>query len=130
MVVDTSVLVESLTGLRRLYPMLRRVLDSGQKLQIPSIVLYEWWRGPRTEPELAIQEILLPRESAVPFGAEEAVLAARLYKQVRRARSREMDLAIAACAMVREIPLWTLNRDDFKDIPGLILAKPDYTRDV
>ena len=125
MVVDTSVLVDSLTGPRRLYPILRRVLDSGRKLQIPSVVLYEWWRGPRTQPELAIQEILLPREAALYFGAEEAALAARLYRQVSRARSREMDLAIAACAMVREIPLWTLNRGDFKDIPGLTLAQPD-----
>ena len=33
-----------------------------------------------------------------------------------------MDLAIAACAIAREVPLWTLNRKDFADIPGLMLA--------
>ena len=52
-------------------------------------------------------------------------MAARLYQQVRRARSREIDLAIAACAITREIPLWTLNRKDFDDIPGLVLASLD-----
>lgn len=89
------------------------------------MVLYEWWRGPRSEEELADQERLLPSELALPFGVPEAATAARLYKQVRGARSREIDLAIAACAVVREIPLWTLNRGDFKDIPGLVLASLD-----
>ena len=77
------------------------------------------------EHELSSQEVLFPSDEAMPFGVPEAAVAARLYQKVRRARGREMDLAIAACAMVREIPLWTLNRDDFKDIPGLTLAKPD-----
>ena len=75
------------------------------------------------EHELSSQEALFPSDEAMPFGVAEAAMAARLYQQVRRARSREIDLAIAACAMVREIPLWTLNRGDFKDIPGLTLAK-------
>ena len=125
MVVDTSVLVESLTGPRRFYPLLRRVLDRGQKLQIPTIVLYEWRRGPRTQPELAIQEILFPSESALHFGTNEAIIAARLYQQLPRARGRELDLAIAAFAIAREVPLWTRNRGDFDDIPGLLLASLD-----
>jgi predicted nucleic acid-binding protein len=124
-VVDTSILVDSLTGPKRTYPLLWRLLDRGQKLSIPTVVLYEWRRGPRTEPEIAIQEILFPSESAILFGVHEAVIAARLYQQVRRGRGRELDLAIAACAIAREIPLWTLNRGDFKDIPGLTLASLD-----
>jgi predicted nucleic acid-binding protein len=32
-----------------------------------------------------------------------------------------MDLAIAACAIIRDAELWTLNRGGFKDIPGLRL---------
>jgi predicted nucleic acid-binding protein len=123
--VDTSILVESLTGPRQLYPSLWRALDRGQKLQIPTIVLYEWRRGPRTEPEIAIQEVLFPSESAIVFGVHEAVIAARLYRQVSRSRGRELDLTIAACAIAREIPLWTLNRGDFEDIPGLALASLD-----
>ena len=42
-----------------------------------------------------------------------------------RYADQEMDLAIAACAIVREAALWTLNPGDFKDIPGLRLAKLD-----
>jgi predicted nucleic acid-binding protein len=125
MVVDTSVLIESLTGDRLSFPILRRVLDQGERLLVPTLVLFEWWRGPRTQAELEIQELLLPSESALVFDHHEAAIAARLYRQVNRPRSREIDLAIAACAIARELPLWTLNRGDFKDIPGLVLASLD-----
>jgi predicted nucleic acid-binding protein len=123
--IDTSVLIGSLAGQRLTLPVLRSLFASGEHLLVPSIVLYEWWRGPRTVEELADQENLLPSEFAVPFGISEAVIAARLYRQVSRSRGREMDLAIAACAIAREMPLWTLNRGDFKDIPGLVLASLD-----
>jgi predicted nucleic acid-binding protein len=127
---DTSILIASLTSPRPLFPSLQKVLGQAERLIVPTIVLFEWWRGPRLEHELASQEAVFPSELAIPFGVPEAAMAARLYRQVRRARSREIDLAIAACAMVREIPLWTLNRDDFTDIPGLTLARRDYTKDV
>ena len=35
-----------------------------------------------------------------------------------------MDLAIAACALVWEAELWTLNFGDFDDIPGLKVYSP------
>jgi hypothetical protein len=34
-----------------------------------------------------------------------------------------LDLMIAACAIVRGAPLWTLNPRDFDDIPGLKLYR-------
>lgn len=121
---DTSVLIASLTGPKTHAPMLRRLLDRGEILHVPAVVFYEWWRGLRTEEELSIQESLFPSKAAVPFGVQEAALAAKLYQQVRKARDREIDIAIAACAIVHEAALWTLNCDDFKDIPGLELANP------
>jgi predicted nucleic acid-binding protein len=71
-----------------------------------------------------MQEFLFPSEAALPFGVEEARIAAKLYRQVRKARDREIDIAIAACAITHEAALWTLNQADFKDIPGLTLAHP------
>jgi predicted nucleic acid-binding protein len=58
----------------------------------------------------------------VPFTHAEAELAASLYAQVARPRGREIDLAIAACALGQGAALWTLNPQDFRDVPGLRLV--------
>jgi predicted nucleic acid-binding protein len=42
-----------------------------------------------------------------------------LYRQQSRPRGREIDLAIAACALSWDAALWTLNTVDFDGIPGL-----------
>jgi predicted nucleic acid-binding protein len=121
-VVDTSVLVDSLTGEGRSAAKLRAFIADGERLVVPALVLYEWWRGPRREQELAAQEALFPREVSLPFGTAEAATASSLYGRVSRARGREVDLAVAAHALVQDAALWTLNRKDFADIPDLRLV--------
>jgi predicted nucleic acid-binding protein len=121
---DTSVLIDSLTGPRRSAAALRKQIERGERIVIPSLVLYEWLRGPRLPQELAAQEALFPGDSAIPFGPVEAALSAKLYKAVRRPRGREIDLAIAACAISRQAELWTRNLSDFEDFPGLRLTRP------
>lgn len=121
---DTSVLVDSLTGPQRSAPALRGAVERGERILLPTLVLYEWLRGPRLKQELLAQETLFPRESSVAFGPEEAVVAAKLYAQVRQPRGREIDLAIAACALVREAFVWTLDLGDFQDIPRLRVSLP------
>jgi len=123
-VLDTSVLIDSLTGPRRSAAPLRSLIDVGERISVPSLVLYEWFRGPRLKEELAAQEALFPSASALPFGVREALMSARIYRSIKRPRGRELDIAIAASALVQEAPLWTLNYADFKDIPGLRLWKP------
>ena len=76
---DTSVLIDALTGPARLGPELRDVVRKGERVLISTLVLYEWLRG------------------------------------------REIDLAIAACAIEQNAILWTLNPEDFHDVPGLTL---------
>lgn len=122
-VLDTSVLIESLTGPRRLASALRKHIERGERILLPSLVLYEWLRGPRLPQELETQDALFPSESAIPFGFAEATLSAKLYKSVRRPSSREFDLAIAACAIIRQAELWTLNSSDFADVPELRLTR-------
>ncbi len=118
---DTSVLVETLGAGGKLREALRDVIADGEHLVVPSLVLYEWLRGPRLPEELEAQEAIFPAKEALVFGPEEARVAAELYRAVSRPRGREVDLAIAASALAWEATLWTLNVDDFHEIPGLDL---------
>lgn len=119
--VDTSALVDACSGARAGLATVRRLVESQARLALSTIALYEWRRGPRSQEDLQLQDRLFPSAHAVPFGADEAELAAALYRSVRRPRGRDADLAIAACAIAHNAGLWTLNRRDFEDIPGLRL---------
>jgi len=121
---DTSVLIAMLGagGARR--DELRAAIKRGDRLALTPLVLYEWLRGPRLPEELQAQEALFPSSDALAFGPEEARLAADLYRKVSRPRGRELDLAIAACALSWEAGIWTLNPLDFRDVPGLEVRGP------
>ena len=110
------------TGPARLGPELRAAVQRGERVLVSTLVLYEWLRGPRTSAELQVQALLFPRETAVPFDQAAAARAAGLYREVKRPRGREFDVAIAACAIEHHASLWTLNVDDFSDLPGLTLV--------
>lgn len=119
---DTSALIDALTGPRRALRQLTAIVEDGHRIALSSLVLFEWLRGPRVRAELAAQESLLPRDATVPFSSAEADLAASLYTKLARPRGREIDLAIAACALLQGAALWTLNPQDFRDVPGLRLV--------
>jgi predicted nucleic acid-binding protein len=120
-VLDTSVLVEGLGAGGSMRHALRDALVARQRILLPTLVLYEWLRGPRVQAELDAQEALFPAAEALPFGLAEARITADLYRELPRPRGREVDLAIAACALSHDAMLWTLNPNDFRDVPGLRL---------
>ena len=101
-----------------------RVLEQGRQVGLSSLVVFEWLRGIRTPGQNMAQEALFPAAAALPFGPEEAEVAARLYRSLKRPRGREIDIGIAATAIRHEAHLWTLNSKDFADIPGLSLWRP------
>ena len=101
---------------------MRALIRAGERLTVPTLVLYEWWRGPRGQAELDAQDALFPPSTSQPFGPAEARIAADLYHNLKRPRGRELDIAIAACALATNASIWTLNPSDFRDIPGLELA--------
>jgi len=125
---DTSVIVDALTGPRQSLAALERTVAAGHVLAASTLVLYEWLRGPRTTEELDDQEALLPAALARGFGDAEAVVAAEIYRGIARARGRDMDIAIAACAIAHGARLWTLNPGDFRDLPELVLYEPPPAR--
>jgi len=118
---DTSVLVDAFTGERRLLPRVRAATAKGDVMNFSTIVLYEWLRGPRADDERHAVAAFFDPDQTSAFGRREAERAADLYRRVKRARQRQADLAIAACAIEYGASLWTLNRADFNDIPGLRL---------
>jgi predicted nucleic acid-binding protein len=120
-VLDTSMLVEGLEAGGSMRRALRDALVARQRILLPTLVLYEWLRGPRGRAELDAQETLFPAAEALPFDVAEARIAAELYRELPRPRGREVDLAIAACALSHDAMLWTLNPNDFRDLPGLRL---------
>ena len=119
--IDTSALIDALTGPRRSLDSLIQLTEQGHRLAISTLVLYEWLRGPRTARDLEAQEALFPSETAIGFGPAEAARAATLYQQTPKARGREIDLAIAATAIAHGAAVLTLNPEDFTDIPNLKL---------
>jgi predicted nucleic acid-binding protein len=61
---------------------------------------------------------LFPDAGLATVGPDAARIAAPIYRTLKRPRSREIDIAIAACAIEQGAALWTANPDDFNDIPG------------
>jgi predicted nucleic acid-binding protein len=121
---DTSFLIDAMAGSKNSAFALRHAFEQGELILVPALVLYEWLRGPRVPPEIAAMEALFPVKNITVFGHQEAIISARLYRSASRPRGREIDLAIAACAIARDAELWTLNPADFKDLPGLRLRPP------
>jgi predicted nucleic acid-binding protein len=119
--VDTSVLVDAFTGPRRSLASLESATIKGEVVTFCSIVLYEWLRGPRTEDEVETVRLFFETDRLATFGERDAKTAALLFRQIKRARQRQADLAIAACAIEEGAALWTLNASDFDDVPGLRL---------
>lgn len=104
---DTSVLIEAVTSRAgsAVRNRLRGLIASGERIAVSAL----------------LQEAWFPLSEAVVFGPDEARVSATVCRSVSRARGREVDLAIAACAIVNNAFVWTLNSKDFADIPNLRL---------
>jgi predicted nucleic acid-binding protein len=120
---DTSVLIDAFTGPRRLLPRVIAATTGGDVLAYSALAAYEWLRGPRVESETSAVLRFFGDQPVAAFGRPEAELAASLYRHAKRARLRQADLAIAACAIEHGAQLWTLNERDFDDVPGLTLYR-------
>src|SRR5436190_24134912 len=105
---DSSVLIDGLTGPRRSQPRLRQLIQEGERIVLSSSLSSNGALVRGRAKKLQIRR-LCSRLDSVPFGPAEAVAAADGYRKVKRARGREIDIAIAACAIVHAAHFWTLN---------------------
>jgi len=121
---DTSVMVDAFTGPRRSLRHVESATAAGHVLAYCAVVEYDWLRGPRTSNETEAVRRFFGARAVVPFGEPEAATASALYRGVKRARQRQADLVVAACAIEHGARLWTLNVEDFDDVPGLTLYPP------
>jgi len=121
---DTSVLVSAFTGPRHSLAHVVSATQAGHVLTFCVVVQYEWLRGPRTPTEEELVRRFFGDDAVVAFGSREAQTAAALYRRLKRARQRQADLVIAACALEHNARFWTLNESDFADVPELRLYHP------
>lgn len=105
---------------------LGRWIHSGEPLATSALAWMEFTTGPLDAEAEAHARILLENR-IIPFGANEAELAARLFNAAGRRRGLRYDCMIAAVAIAARAGLATTNTGDFQlFIPhGLILAVQD-----
>jgi tRNA(fMet)-specific endonuclease VapC len=122
---DTNILSEHL---RRPRGLVHRFVQHSGRLYTSSVSLgesYDWaFHRPDPAPTLAAVEKLLYLEVAlIPFDADCAAQFGRLRVDLRRwgRPVDNMDLLIAATALVYDLILVTHNTVDFQDIPNLRL---------
>lgn len=101
--------VGALTGRPTAAPALRRLIVDGNRLLWPRSCSTNGAADPARPTRSPDHEAFVPAASPVAFGTREAAIAADLCARMPRARRREINIAIAACAIVHGAASWSLN---------------------
>jgi predicted nucleic acid-binding protein len=88
-------------------------LVAGQLLATSAIAWTEFLNGPVTPLEISRAAAVL-QSRIVPFGQQEAVVAADLFNKSGRRRGSRFDCMIAATAILAQAEVATVNQLDFK----------------
>ena len=121
---DTSLLIDALAQGRPSLAQVRQEIESGERLGLSALALYEWRRGPRTPEEIQAQEALFPAAGAVAFGPDEAMQAAALYRVLAAPEPEPWTWPSRPAPSSTTPRSGTLNPEDFEDVPGLMLHRP------
>jgi predicted nucleic acid-binding protein len=122
-ILDTNYLIAMVRRDRSAGEEIRGWLQRGESLATSAIAWAEFLNGPLGAGEVRRIDSLIEGR-IVPFGAEEAACASRLYREASCRREHRLDTFIAATATVANGALATRNRRDFvRFVPlGLNLA--------
>jgi tRNA(fMet)-specific endonuclease VapC len=125
--IDTNIAIHARDGDERV---LNRLAEHDGAVFLSALSLAELQRGFARHPATAALrrlrlDTLLGAIPVLPFDAEAAVIYGQIIAHCGWVKGRDFDRMIAAHAVRSRLTLVTLNRSDFRDIPGLALA--DWT---
>ena len=109
---DTNYLIRGLIKGTEESGHLLRWSETGTELITNSLVWCEFITGPITQVEIDLGWNIVGK-AIQPFDHTDAVLAAKLFNELGRPRSRRADIMIAASAINRQASLATANTSDF-----------------
>ena len=123
-ILDTNILIDALRK-KSEKTFLEEILETTSKedLSISVITIQELYQGRsvmESEKEKDMQTLLAPLK-ILPYSYDVAKQAGEIVRE-KQYEITFADAAIAATAIINHIPLYTLNRKDFSQIPGLILS--------
>lgn len=120
LVVDTSIFIQYLRATKKGNTVLQK-LPNNIDLYISSITIYELFMGGTDQDKWKEVKRLIEDLVVLNFNNETAILASKLYHQLRKQNKmiEFRDIFIAASAIHHDIPLLTLNTKDFSRIKNL-----------
>lgn len=110
---DTNYLIRSLVEGTREAEDVSGWVNDGEDLCTSSIAWYEFLSGPVDDEGTDLMRAVL-QDRVIPFVADTASEAARLFNACGRVRRLRVDAMIAASAILTDSLLATENRDDFR----------------
>jgi predicted nucleic acid-binding protein len=109
---DTSFLIRALVAGSPQDAMLRRWLQDRTPLAVSAVVWTEFLCGPLKPREIQLAELVTGE--VLPYGPDEAAVAAELFNGTGRRRGSLLDCMVAAAALSRNASLATANPADFR----------------
>lgn len=122
-IIDTNIAIRLRDGDTKT---IAQVAAYGVRPRISIVTMIELENGIAARPDLAAKrrastDLMRSRLDVLPFGSPELDAYASIVEARGFSRSRILDRMIAATALVHGATLATLNPDDFRDVPGLVL---------
>jgi len=131
--IDTDIVIYHVNDVRPATQLVDGLFDEG--IAISAITLMEVLDGLEQARDARLAQsrfrVFASRVPVIPFGPDEAAVAASmrrvLRQQGRRVRPRALDLLIAATALTHDLTLVTNNPSDYQDIRDLRLQHAGIT---
>ena len=129
-VVDTDVVIDFFNGISPGAAVMSKLISS-QEVGLTSISVFELYAGVEGKRRLSQIETLIQGVTILPLDVIEAVIAGRIYTQLKSKGQRvgTHDILIAATCVANRVPLYTKNVAHFSKIEDIqILTNNDILK--